>query len=230
LPDAPRERLRIFVGSFGDAGHAFPAIALARQLVLRGHEVAVETWTRWREHVEAEGAVFYPAPEYQVFPTRERPLKPYEAVVRAVDETRPAIRDFGAQAVVNDVLTLAPALAAEHEGVALATLIPHFYPPNGDALPPYGLGAMAPRTPLGRLLWRALAEPASRGVERGRRELCHRWTGLTAASARACAWSAPSRSSSTRARGRSACTSPAPWCGSRPAARRTGGPGTGRAC
>jgi UDP:flavonoid glycosyltransferase YjiC (YdhE family) len=170
-PDAPRERLRIFVGAFGDAGHAFPAIALARQLVLRGHEVAVETWTRWREHVEGEGAAFYPAPEYQVFPTRARPLKPYEAVVRAVGQTRPAIRDFGAHAVVNDVLTLAPALAAEREGIALATLIPHFYPPTGTALPPYGLGAMAPRTPLGRLLWRALAEPASRGVERGRREL-----------------------------------------------------------
>ena len=31
---------------------------------------------------------FVPAPEYPVFPTRERPLKPYEAVVRATDKTR----------------------------------------------------------------------------------------------------------------------------------------------
>ena len=33
---------------------------------------------------------------------------------------------------MNDVLTLAPALAAELEGVPLATLVPHFYPPTAD--------------------------------------------------------------------------------------------------
>ena len=163
--------MRVFVGAFGDAGHAFPAIALGTRLVGRGHEVAIETWSRWREHVEAEGMRFYAAPEYQVFPTRERPLKPYEAVVRAVGETRPAICDFGPDAVVNDVLTLAPALAAELEGVPLATLVPHFYPPTAPGVPPYGLGAMAARTALGRAFWRATARPMSRGVERGRLEL-----------------------------------------------------------
>jgi UDP:flavonoid glycosyltransferase YjiC (YdhE family) len=163
--------MRIFVGAFGDAGHAFPAIALGRALVRRGHEVAIETWTKWQPHVEAEGMQFYPAPEYQVFPTRERPLKPYEAVVRAVGETAPAIRDFHPAVAVNDVLTLAPALAAELEGVALATLVPHFYPPTAAGVPPYGLGAMAARTPLGRAFWHATAHPMSRGVERGRHEL-----------------------------------------------------------
>jgi UDP:flavonoid glycosyltransferase YjiC (YdhE family) len=166
-----QSRLRIFIGAFGDAGHAFPAIALATQLARRGHDVAVESWTHWREHVEAAGARFYAAPEYQVFPTRERPLKPYKAVVRAVDASRPSIRDFTPDAVVNDVLTLAPALAAELEGVPLATLVPHFYPPNSPGAPPYGLGAMAPRTPLGRMMWRTLAGIVERGVERGRREL-----------------------------------------------------------
>ncbi len=164
-------RLRVFIGAFGDAGHAFPAIALGTRLAQRGHEVAIETWTRWREHVEAEGMRFYAAPEYQVFPTRERPLKPYEAVVRAVGETRPAIREFEPGVVVNDVLTLAPALAAELEAVPLATLVPHFYPPTAPGVPPYGLGAMPARTPVGRAFWRATAHPMSRGVERGRREL-----------------------------------------------------------
>ena len=36
---------------------------------------------------------FEPAPEYQVFPTRERPLKPYEAAVRAA--RRDAAADRG---------------------------------------------------------------------------------------------------------------------------------------
>ena len=166
-----QSRLRIFVGAFGDAGHAFPAIALGRSLVRRGHEVAIETWSKWQPHVEAEGMRFYAAPEYQVFPTRERPLKPYEAVVRAVGETAPAIRDFRPDVAVNDILTLAPALAAELEGVPLATLVPHFYPPTAAGVPPYGLGAMTARTALGRAFWHATAHPMSRGVERGRREL-----------------------------------------------------------
>ena len=133
--------------------------------------MALETWHRWQAHVEAHGIRFYAAPEYQVFPTRERPLKPYEAVVRAVGETRPSIADFGPDVAVNDVLTLAPALAAELEGVPLATLVPHFYPPTPAGLPPYGLGAMPGRGPLGRALWRVLARPTHIGVERGRREL-----------------------------------------------------------
>jgi UDP:flavonoid glycosyltransferase YjiC (YdhE family) len=133
--------------------------------------VALETWRRWQPHVEANGIRFYAAPEYQVFPTRERPLKPYEAVVRAVDETRPSLAEFRPDVAVNDVLTLAPALAAELEGVPLATLVPHFYPPTPPGLPPYGLGAMPGRGPHGRALWRALARPTHVGVERGRREL-----------------------------------------------------------
>ena len=52
-PDRP---LRLLVAAFGDPGHAFPAIALARELGRRGHEVLVETWERWREAVEARGA------------------------------------------------------------------------------------------------------------------------------------------------------------------------------
>ena len=171
MPPDRQGRLRIFIGAFGDAGHAFPAIALGRALVHRGHEVALETWTRWQEHVEAEGMRFYPAPEYQVFPTRERPLKAYEAVVKAVGETAPALRGFGPDAVVNDVLTLAPALAAELEGVPFATLVPHFYPPTAEGVPPYGLGAMPARTALGRRFWGATARQMARGVELGRREL-----------------------------------------------------------
>ena len=80
---------RILLGAFGDPGHAFPMIALGRALVARGNEVVLQTWTRWAGHVEAAGMRFAAAPEYQVFPTRARPLKPYEAAVRAAAETRP---------------------------------------------------------------------------------------------------------------------------------------------
>src|SRR5438270_871978 len=72
--------LRVFLGAFGDAGHAFPMIALGARLSARGHDVTLETWKRWREHVEAAGMRFVAAPEYPVFPTAENPLGPYEAV------------------------------------------------------------------------------------------------------------------------------------------------------
>jgi UDP:flavonoid glycosyltransferase YjiC (YdhE family) len=163
--------LKIFLGAFGDPGHAFPAIALGRELRARGHEVSIQTWRKWTEDVEREGIRFHAAPEYQVFPTRERPLKPYEAVVRAVHETLPVVRAAAPDVVVSDILTLAPALAAELAGSRWATIVPHTYPPPTPGLPPYGLGAPLPRGPVGRGLWKLLTRATSAGLELGRREL-----------------------------------------------------------
>jgi UDP:flavonoid glycosyltransferase YjiC (YdhE family) len=171
VTEAAPARLRVLIGAFGDPGHAFPAIALGKALTARGHEVTIDTWQRWSAEVEREGMRFSPAPEYQVFPTRERPLKPYVAAARAAVETRPLIREFDPHVVVNDVLTLAPALAAELEQRPWATLVPHFYPLPARGLPPFGLGAMASRRPLGRAAWRLAATQTNKGVERGRREL-----------------------------------------------------------
>ena len=41
--------VRVLLGAFGDPGHAFPIIALGAELRARGHEVALQTWRRWRE-------------------------------------------------------------------------------------------------------------------------------------------------------------------------------------
>jgi UDP:flavonoid glycosyltransferase YjiC (YdhE family) len=163
--------LRIYLGAFGQPGHAFPMLALGARLVQRGHVVAYETWTRWREHVEAAGMEFVPAPEYPVFPTREQPLGPYEAVIPATAATEARLRRFAPQLVVHDVLTLAPALAAERLGLAAATVVPHVHPVSAPGLPPYGLGARCPATGAGRLLWRALHPLVEQGLRRGRREL-----------------------------------------------------------
>src|SRR5687767_3991703 len=83
---------RILLGAFGDPGHAFPVIALGSELARRGHDVTLQTWAKWRSQVEDGGMAFAAAPEYHVFPTRERPLKPYEAVVRAARETLPLVQ------------------------------------------------------------------------------------------------------------------------------------------
>ncbi len=166
-----RQPRRFFLGAFGQPGHAFPMIALGARLAARGHEVTLETWSRWREHVEAGGMRFAAAPEYPVFPMREEPLKPYEAVVLATAETRRAVAESSPDVVVHDILTLAPALAAELEGVPVATLVPHLYPAGARGLPPYAFGARLPRTALGRALWGLLERPLEAGLRRGRAEL-----------------------------------------------------------
>lgn len=114
---------------------------------------------------------FAAAPEYHVFPTRDRPLKPYQAVERATRETVGLVRDVAPHAVVSDILTLAPALAGELEGVQVATLIPHTDPRMPPDAPPYSSGARIPRTAAGRRLW-SLADPLLRhGLALGREEL-----------------------------------------------------------
>lgn len=162
---------RILLGAFGDPGHAFPMIALGKALVDRGHEVTLQTWTRWQEHVEAEGMAFAPAPEYQVFPQGPEPLEFYEAVVHATADTIPLVRELQPELVVADILTLAPALAAEAVGVPWATLIPHVYPDGPPDFPIYSAGARLPRTAAGRAMWRRAHPLVQRGLERGRREL-----------------------------------------------------------
>jgi len=172
--------LRILLGAFGDPGHAFPMLALGEALVARGHVVALQTWRRWQEPAEAAGMVFAAAPEYQVFPTSEAPLKPYEAAVRAAVETRPVVREFAPDVAVSDILTPAPALAAELEGVPVATLVPHVFPHLPSGFAPYSIGARLPRTAVGRAVWRSTDRLVERGLERGRREYneCRRRLGL----------------------------------------------------
>jgi UDP:flavonoid glycosyltransferase YjiC (YdhE family) len=161
----------VLLGAFGDAGHAFPMIALGCALRDREHDVTLQTWKRWQRDVEAQGLTFAPAPEYQVFPSGSEPLAFYEAVVQATADTLPLVRELHPDVVVADILTLAPALAAELEHVPRATLIPHVYPPGEPHFPVYSLGARLPRTAFGRAMWRRTQGPIAKGFERGRVEL-----------------------------------------------------------
>jgi UDP:flavonoid glycosyltransferase YjiC (YdhE family) len=163
--------MKVLIGAFGDPGHAFPAIALGVALGRAGHDVTLETWRRWQADVEAEGMTFAPAPEYDVFPTEGRHLKPYEAVARATVQTRELVARVRPDVVVADILTLAPALAAELEGIPAATLVPHVDPRPAPGFPPYSVGARLPQTALGRRVWGTLDPLVHRGLVMGRDEL-----------------------------------------------------------
>lgn len=146
-------------------------IALGSALVARGHEVCLETSARWRPHVEATGMTFAPAPEYTVFPAPEGAVNPYAPVVPAARITRRLVAGWRPDACVHDVLTLAPALAAEAEGVPVATLVPHIHPYAAPGFPPYALGARLPRTRAGAAWWRLCEPPVRRALEAGREQL-----------------------------------------------------------
>jgi UDP:flavonoid glycosyltransferase YjiC (YdhE family) len=147
--------LRVFLGAFGDPGHAFPMLALGAAMVQRGHEVHLETWKRWRPAAEAAGIAFADAPEYQVFPTPSaRDLKPYEAAVKAARETGAMLERIRPQVAVADIMTPAAWLAAEMCELPVATLVPHVFPAMAPGFPIYSIGARLPRTRLGRELWR----------------------------------------------------------------------------
>src|SRR5581483_11035855 len=164
-------RLRLLVAAFGDPGHAFPAIALARELGRRGHEVLVETWERWREPVEAEGLGFTAAQEYTVYPPPGPDTPDGQTAAAAARALARLMDGFEPNLVVSDILTLAPTLAAEVAGVAHATLIPHVYPVQLPGMPMYSLGLRPPRTALGRMAWRATGPLLEMGLRRGRDEL-----------------------------------------------------------
>src|SRR5215203_4128217 len=133
--------MKVFLGAFGDAGHAFPMLALGEGLVARGHEVALQTWDRWEAATVAAGMTYVRAPEYQVFPTDKLPLKPYAAAVRAARVTVPQIEGLAPDVVVSDVLTPAPALAGELCGLPVATLVPDVHPALEPGFPIYSIGA-----------------------------------------------------------------------------------------
>jgi UDP:flavonoid glycosyltransferase YjiC (YdhE family) len=166
------ERLRILIGAFGDAGHVFPAIALGKALAGRGHEVVIETWEERRQAVEGEGLGFAAAEEYRMFPPPDPESEEGQHAAEAALALEPLLDEFRPHAVVSDILTLAPTLAAERAGIPLATLIPHIYPVVEPGLPFFAIGLRPPRTRLGRALWRTGHDRALKiGLEQGRRDL-----------------------------------------------------------
>ena len=162
---------RFVVAAFGDAGHAFPAIALARALRDRGHEVLVETWERWRDAVEGEGLGFTAAEEYKTFPPSGGESGTWRSAGDAAIALLPLMEEFHPDVVVSDILTLAPTLAAERAGVKRATLIPHVYPVHEPGLPFFAFGMQPPRTPVGRAVWRGAQPVLESGLRRGRDEM-----------------------------------------------------------
>jgi UDP:flavonoid glycosyltransferase YjiC (YdhE family) len=163
--------MRFLVAAFGDPGHVFPAIALGRALAGRDHEVTIETWEERRAAVEGAGLGFAAAEEYRMFPPPDPDSAEGAHAAEAARALLPLLEEMRPHAVISDILTLAPALAAEVAGVPRATLIPHIYPVVEPGLPFFAVGLRPPRTPLGGAVWRAGQRALNVGLEQGRSDL-----------------------------------------------------------
>jgi MGT family glycosyltransferase len=163
--------LSFLVAAFGDPGHVFPAISLGRALAARGHEVTIETWEERRQAVEGAGLGFAASEEYRMFPPPDPDSPEGAPAGEAARALMPLLEEMRPHAVVSDILTLAPTLAAEKAGVPLATLIPHIYPVVEPGLPFFAVGLQPPRTPAGRAVWRTGQRALNIGLEQGRRDL-----------------------------------------------------------
>ena len=163
--------MRFLVAAFGDAGHVFPAIALGRALAARGHEVTIETWEERRQAVEDAGLGFVASEEYRMFPPPDPDSEEGSHAAEAARALLPLLEEMRPHAVVSDILTLAPTLAAEAAEIPLATLIPHIYPVVEPGLPFFAIGLRPPRTGLGRRAWKQGHRLLEIGLAHGRRDL-----------------------------------------------------------
>jgi UDP:flavonoid glycosyltransferase YjiC (YdhE family) len=131
----------------------------------------VETWEERRAAVEGAGLGFAAAEEYRMFPPPRPDSVDGQHAAEAARALLPLLEEMRPHVAVSDILTLAPALAAERAGVPLATLIPHIYPVVEPGLPFFAIGLRPPRTPLGRAIWRTGQRALNVGLEHGRRDL-----------------------------------------------------------
>ena len=140
----------------------------------RGHAVCLQTWDRWREHVEARGHAVRAGARVQGLPAARRAAaEALRGRGAGAEDTQPLIDELDPDAVV---------VGHPHRGRRRwppswrggrwATLVPHVLPITEPGLPPYSDRAPGCRAPGWARGCGPLPQPLLRGGEdRGRREL-----------------------------------------------------------
>ncbi|MBI4729017.1 MAG: glycosyltransferase family 1 protein [Acidobacteria bacterium] len=142
--------MRIVCASIPGPGHAYPMLAVARALAERGHEVTLASGEEHERDAARAGASFARLPSTQGSPIHA--LRLYEDAAASAEAFLADLAALAPDAVVHDLITLGPALAAEVLAAPCATLVVHgLHTPSRD-LPPFGWGHPPGRSPFGR--WR----------------------------------------------------------------------------
>lgn len=161
---------RILLVSIGEAGHAFPIIAIAEKLAAAGCDVGVHTWFRWEEHIRNVGAEFFRAPKFEVEEGSNVP-DVHEAAALATAQLREVVEEWRPDVIVGDVLTLSSALTAELCRIPFVTFVPHLWHATGAESVPFGSGWAPAEARLAKRAFRLIHRFERVGLEYGRDEL-----------------------------------------------------------
>ena len=166
--------MRVALVAGPEAGHALPALALAREFAQAGDNPVVFTGRKWQDAAATAGLAVRELPGLAPRDDEDdgdAGAKLSARAARMAVELAPALTGF--DVVVSDTITVAGGWAAELAGLPWIELSPHpLYQPS-RGLPPVGLGLAAGHGPRGRsrdAMLRALSAPAVRRGQRQRRE------------------------------------------------------------
>ncbi|SDU36218.1 glycosyltransferase [Gordonia westfalica] len=156
-----------------DAGHAFPAFALAERCVAAGHRATVYTGLNWSDAARRRGIDIAGLPGLaatDVDDDADAGDKLSARAARMAQLLAPVLSESGTDLVVSDVITVCGGWAAELVGLPWIELSPHplYLPSRG--LPPIGSG-LAPGTGIGGRLRDTLMRAATAtSIRRGERQ------------------------------------------------------------
>ena len=164
--------MRVLQVLWDGGGNTPPQLAIARELISRGHEVRMLGHRVQRERIEAAGAQFLPyrhAPESDASRPETDLVADWEArtplgaFARSRDrlmcgpaagfalDVIEALEERPAHVVAWDYLLLGAGCGAERAGVPSAAVVHTIYPLPTEGVPPFGQGLMPARGRLGRM-------------------------------------------------------------------------------
>ncbi|MGX7694306.1 glycosyltransferase [Gordonia polyisoprenivorans] len=169
-PAAPR-KVAIVAGP--DAGHAFPAFALAEKLAAQGISSTVWTGVVWHEVARSRGLDVAELPGLRALATdddSDAGAKLAARAARMAVALAPVLAARGTDLVISDVITVGGLWAAELCGLPAIEMSPHplYLPSRG--LPPIGAGLSPGDGVGGRLRDIALRTASNVSVRAGERQ------------------------------------------------------------
>lgn len=164
---------RVAIVAGPDAGHAFPAFALAERLGADGIGTTVYTGLRWRAAAAERGIEVVELPGLAVEDgddDTDAGAKLSGRAGRIAVSLAPVLAERRVDLVISDVITVGGGWAAELVGVPWVELSPHpLYRPS-RGLPPIGAGLEPGTGWSGRLRDAAMRAATARSLRRGERQ------------------------------------------------------------
>ncbi|WP_439033080.1 glycosyltransferase [Gordonia terrae] len=165
--------MRVAIVAGSDAGHAFPAFALAERFAAAGDEATVYTSLDWSRAARRRGIDLAELPALRAEDAdddTDAGAKLSDRAARMAVPLAEHLRTSGADVVVSDVITVGGGWAAQLCGLPWVELSPHplYLPSRG--LPPIGSGLAPGRGVRGRLRDTLMRAATASSIRKGLRQ------------------------------------------------------------